>query len=120
MAEESSNNLGKYGEDLAKNILLEKGYRIIERNYRYGHGEIDIICKDGEYLVFVEVKTKSNLEYGEPEYMVTYNKQKQVRKIAEAYLYENEITDTDCRFDVIGILVKNNEPPTINHIENAF
>ena len=111
---------GDEGEELAARTLSEKDYKIIERNYRYGHGEIDIIAKDGETLVFVEVKTRKNLQFGMPEYAVTPTKQRQIKKIAEAYLYEKNITDTDCRMDVVAILLKKGEKPYINHIENAF
>lgn len=111
---------GDEGEDLAAGILTEKNYEIIERNYRYGHGEIDIIAIDGDTLVFVEVKTRKNLEYGMPEYAVTKTKQKQIRKIAESYLYEKNITDTDCRMDVVAILIQKDKKPYINHLINAF
>ena len=113
-------NIGKIGEDLAANFLIEKGYQIIERNYRFSHGEIDIVAKQNETLVFVEVKTRNNLEYGEPEYAITKNKQRQVRKMAELYLYDKDISDTDCRIDVITILLKKKTEYKINHIENAF
>lgn len=111
---------GNRGEDIASNYLEENGYQIIQRNYRYGHGEIDIICRKEEILVFVEVKTRKNLEFGAPELAVTPNKQRQIRKISEAYLFEKEITNIDCRIDVIAIQIKQNLPPEINHIENAF
>ena len=111
---------GDEGEELAARILSEKNYEIVERNYRYGHGEIDIIARDGETLVFIEVKTRKNLQYGMPEYAVTQTKQRQIKKIAEAYLYENNITDTDCRMDVVAILFKKGEKPYINHLINAF
>jgi putative endonuclease len=112
--------LGQIGEDLAVKLLIGKGYEILERNYRYGHGEIDIIAKEGGELVFVEVKTRNNLEYGEPEYAVTKKKQKQIKKIAELYLYEKEIEEIDCRIDVIAILMEKGKDPVINHIINAF
>jgi len=113
-------NIGKIGEDLAAKLLVEKGYLILERNYRFGHGEIDIIAMHNETLVFVEVKTRKNLEYGEPEYAITKNKQRQVRKMAELYLFDKDITDTDCRIDVVAILLKKKDEHYINHIENAF
>ena len=114
--------LAKRGEELAAKILVENGYKIIERNYRFSHGEIDIIAIDpkDECTVFVEVKARQNLEFGEPEYAVTKNKQKQVRKIAELYLYEKEIREINCRFDVIAILFEDLNNPTVNHYENAF
>lgn len=116
----STKNTGKSGEDLAAKILREKGLRIIERNYRFGRGEIDIIARDGSTLVFVEVKSRRNLEYGEPEYSITTSKVKQIRKIAQCYLFEKNISDTDCRFDVVAILEMEKGMPVINHIENAF
>lgn len=112
--------LGNRGEDIAAKLLIEKGYKIVKRNYRYGHGEIDIIAEYNNALIFVEVKTRKNLEFGPPELAVTKNKQRQIRKIAEMYLVENEISDIDCRIDVVAILIKKNLPPEINHIENAF
>src|SRR3989304_1048139 len=97
--------LAKRGEDLAAKILSDKGYEIIDRNYRFSHGEIDIIAIDPNdgCTVFVEVKSRQNLEYGEPEYAITKNKQKQITKIADFYLYDKGITEIDCRFDVFAI-----------------
>ncbi len=117
---DAKQKLGQIGEDLAVKLLTGKGFEIVERNYRYGHGEIDIIAKDGDELVFVEVKTRHNLEYGEPEYAVTKKKQKQIKKIAELYLYEKEIENVDCRIDVIAVLMEKGKDPVINHIVNAF
>ena len=114
--------LAKRGEYLAAKILADKGYEIIERNYRFSHGEIDIIAidpKDGS-TVFVEVKSRQNLEYGEPEYAITKNKQKQIRKMAELYLYDKEIKELNCRFDVFAILFADLNNPEVNHYENAF
>jgi putative endonuclease len=114
--------LAKRGEDLAAKILLDEGYKIIERNYRYSHGEIDIIAIDpkNNCIVFVEVKSRQNLEFGAPEFAITKNKQKQVRKMAELYLYDKEIRELDCRFDVFAILFEDLNNPQVNHYENAF
>lgn len=112
--------LGKLGEDIAAEYLINKDYHVIERNWRYGHGEIDIIARKKNCLVFVEVKTRINLEFGAPELAVTKNKQAQVRKIAEAYLYDKKITDFDCRIDVVAIMISRGKKTEINHIENAF
>ena len=111
---------GNKGEDYATDLLMDKGFTIIERNYHFGHGEIDIIAMDNDTLVFVEVKTRNNLEFGAPIQGVTKNKQRQIRKIAEGYLMERKISDIDCRFDVVGILFRGNEAPQITHLENAF
>lgn len=114
--------LAKRGEDLAAKILIDKGYKIIERNYRFSHGEIDIIATDpnNQFTVFVEVKSRQNLEFGAPEYAITKNKQRQIRKVAELYLYDKEIRELDCRFDVFAILFEDLNNPIVNHYENAF
>lgn len=119
---QTTKKIGEEGEEIAVELLISKGYDIIARNYRYGKGEIDIIAEDPEkkYLVFVEVKSRQNLEFGSPEYAITKNKIRQIRKIAEAYLYENDIKDTDCRFDVVAILFRSKIKPIVNHYENAF
>ena len=118
----STKELGEKGEEIAAKLLTEKGYEILERNYRYRHGEIDIIAKDPSdgYTVFVEVKTRQNLEYGEPEYAITKNKQKQIKKMAELYLFDKEIVEVGCRFDVVTVLLQGKGKPIINHYENAF
>lgn len=118
----STKKTGDKGEDLAIELLESKGYTIIKRNYRYGKGEIDIIAKDPqeEGLVFIEVKSRKNLEYGSPEEAITKNKIKQLKRIAELYLYENEIKEILCRFDVIAILMLPGQKPQIEHYVNAF
>jgi len=118
----SNKELGKKGEEIAAKLLTEKGYEILERNYRYNHGEIDIVAKDPSdgYTVFVEVKARQNLEYGEPEYAITKNKQKQIKKMAKLYLFEKEILELGCRFDVVTVLLQGKGKPVINHYENAF
>ncbi len=118
----STKKTGDKGEDLAVKLLESKGYTIIKRNYRYGKGEIDIIAKDPqeEGLVFIEVKSRKNLEFGSPEEAITKNKIRQLKRIAELYLYENEIKEILCRFDVIAILMPYNEKERIEHFVNAF
>lgn len=118
----SSKELGKKGEELAVELLEEKGYEIIERNYRFSRGEIDVIAKDPKdgFLAFVEVKTRQNLNFGPPEVAITKSKMRQLRKVAELYLYDKSITELDCRFDVITVLLKTKQKPEINHYENAF
>jgi len=117
----SSTNKGREGEDLACNFLYEKGFQIVQRNYHYhNRGEIDIIALDGCTLVFLEVKYRKNLEYGEPEEGITRSKINQIKKLAEAYLYENNIEGVDCRFDVIAILEPEGGEPDIRYYSNAF
>jgi putative endonuclease len=113
---------GKAGEDTAIKILEEKGYEIIEKNYRIGkQGEIDIIAEDPDgYLVFAEVKFRGTPIYGEPEYAITKNKQNQIKRLAMSYLFEKDISEQLCRFDVVCILHLPGEEPEINHYIDAF
>lgn len=116
----NTSKTGKEGEELACRFLTEKGFRIIERNFRFHKGEIDIIAKDNETLVFIEVKYRQNLEFGYPEEAITKDKISQIRRIANAYLFERRIINVTCRFDVIAILEIKKGKPTINHYFNAF
>ena len=118
--EQNKRSAGNYGEKLAGEFLKNLGYQIIKKNFQFGHGEIDIIAKDKDVLVFVEVKYRKSLEFGEPEFSINKNKQSQIKKIAGAYLAINEIKDKDCRIDVIAILHQSDEEPKINHYINAF
>ncbi|SFT84294.1 putative endonuclease [Lishizhenia tianjinensis] len=110
--------LGKLGENLAVQYLLDKGYTIVDRNYRYGRNEVDIIVSDQNHIVFVEVKTRNNNNIGEPYQAVTRKKQKQIIKVAHNYLVENNI-ETEARLDVISIVL-NSKVKKIEHIEDAF
>ena len=118
----ATKQFGDEGEQIAVELLKKKGYEIIERNYRYGKGEIDIIAKDPEtnFTVFIEVKSRKNLEFGDPIYAVTNNKIKQIKRMAELYLYDKEINEIDCRFDVITVLLRGKQKPVIEHYINAF
>ena len=118
----STKKSGDEGEEIAAEYIVEKGYEIIDRNYRYGKGELDIIAKDPETgeTVFIEVKSKKNLEFGDPVYSVTKNKIKQIKRMSELYLYDKEIDEIDCRFDVVTVLLRNKQKPIIEHYVNAF
>lgn len=122
MNEPNKKTIGQEGEDIAAEYLVNNGFELITRNYRHGHGEIDIIVNDKSdgYLVFVEVKTRQNLEFGEPEYAITKSKIKQLKKIAEAYVYEKDFKEVECRFDVIAIIWNRETKPKITHYKNAF
>ena len=110
---------GGYGEQLARAFLVREGYRILEMNYRFHHGEIDIIAEEGEVLVFCEVKTRTNDRYGAPELAVTLLKQRQIRKIALGYLTVRHLHDRICRFDVIAVCLHSGEPE-IRLLRDAF
>lgn len=112
------NQLGKKGERIARKMLEEKGYQILETNWRNEKDEIDIIAMDGDELVIVEVKTRSSDYFGMPEDAVGYQKEAFLVRATEAYLEENEL-DCDSRFDIVSIILKNNEPQLF-HIKDAF
>lgn len=100
----------------AEEYLIEKGYRILERNFQNRSGEIDIIAKDGEYFCFIEVKYRTTNDFGSPFEAVDIRKQKQIRKVAAYYLMKQKLSEwTPCRFDVIGFVGEE-----MTHIENAF
>lgn len=109
---------GKIGEDLAEKLLQEKGYAIIKRNFRTRYGEIDLICKEGDTLVFVEVKTKRGLDFGSPEDMYTRGKAERVKRMASVYLQGRE---TNCRIDMVAVVLgDNNEPERLTHYPNVI
>ena len=114
--------LGRKGEDIALKYLTEKGYELIARNYRFKRfGELDLIMKDGKYMVFVEVRTKKNTIFGTPLETVDYTKRRQISKMAQLYFVKEKIPeDTFSRFDVIGIVLPDNAEPKIEHIQDAF
>ncbi|TAL67657.1 MAG: YraN family protein [Bacteroidetes bacterium] len=116
----STREKGNEAEDQAVDLLISKGYKIIKRNFIYGRiGEIDIVAKDGETLVFVEVRSRKSNEFGSPLESVTPKKQRVLRKVAEGYYYINKLNDVSSRFDIIAIdySVK---PPAIEHLVNAI
>jgi putative endonuclease len=103
---------------------VERGYEILERNYRTRYGEIDLVVRGGRALVFVEVKLRRGTAYGHPLEAVTPRKQARVRLMAEQYLSERgeefAATFDELRFDVFGILIPGAGRPEIRHVEDAF
>lgn len=113
------NELGRFGEQLARDFLIAKGYQILEQNWVCGHKEIDIIALDGKELVIVEVKTRRVQCLVDPEETVDKYKQRFLIWAAEAYIEHNNL-DVDVRFDIVAIVVDKNNEHRIDHIENAF
>jgi putative endonuclease len=114
-------DIAKTGESLAVAHLKARGYDILERNYRAVRGEIDLIAQDGDFIVFVEVKTRRSLRFGLPQTAVTLQKQRQICKVALAYLQAKNRFDAPCRFDVIAIhLSPRLELLKLEQIESAF
>lgn len=109
---------GKLGEDKAAAHLIEKGYEIVARNYRFKHGEIDMIAKKGKLAIFVEVKTRTNLSYGFPEEFVDATKRGLIMKTAEHYIFDTD-WHFDIRFDIVSVVINSNSI-RIKHIEDAF
>jgi putative endonuclease len=114
--------LGEYGEKIAREFLEEKGFKIIEKNYRYERAETDLIVVDekNKLLAFVEVKTRRNKKFGEPEESVHYYKQEQLVKSSNGFLMNNtQYEEWEKRFDVMSIFI-DGDKTTIKHIKNAF
>ena len=113
------NELGKIGEKLAAEYLINKGYEILEQNFYFDKAEIDIIAKkDNNTLVVVEVKTRNSDFFGDPQDFVTPSKIKLLVKAANEYMISNDL-DMEVRFDIIAI-IKNKTIEKMEHFENAF
>ena len=112
------NELGKKGEEIARKYLIEKGYKLIETNWRFGSDEIDIIAYNKNFCVIIEVKTRSNNAFGEPEESVSKQKQKFLIRAANVFVQQRKI-ENEVRFDIISVLFSGNTQK-INHIEDAF
>ena len=112
------NDIGLAGEQLAAAFLTQSGYTILEKNWRFGREEVDIIAQKGDILVVVEVKTRSGSFFGEPEEFVNRQKQKNLIKAINAYIEKKDL-DLEVRFDIIGVIVTG-KSHRINHIEDAF
>ena len=109
--------IGKYGEDVAVEYLKRNRYKILSRNYKCKYGEIDIIAKEKEEIVFVEVKCRTNLNYGFPAEAVNKKKIRHIYNVAENYIYKNYLTRIDFRFDVIEVFLKKGKYE-VNHLKN--
>lgn len=112
--------LGNFGEDLASSYLEENGYKVLERNFSCRAGEIDIIALDGDSVVFIEVKTRTSERFGMPSEAVSFSKQKKLVKTALYYLQCRRLLDYMSRFDVIEIIVDEENNRHINLIRDAF
>ncbi|MCD1147082.1 YraN family protein [Peptoniphilus sp. KCTC 25270] len=110
--------IGNRGEELAAEFLLDHGYEVVQRNFRYRNGEIDIIAYGKGMYIFVEVKTRNTKTYGLPREAVDYHKQVQIYNTAKMYLHKNHLYDVSVRFDVIEVYLENGLE--IVHIKNAF
>jgi len=116
----SKKELGQWGENLAARYLEQRGYSILQQNFRTPYGEIDLIAQIGGVTIFVEVKTRSTQAYGYPEEAVTDKKRIHLIETSQAYLQAHPDLDGDWRIDVIAVqILKDNPKPQIEHFENA-
>lgn len=113
-------SLGRLGEEMACKYLKKAGYKILELNYRGHLGEIDLVAEDGEYLVFVEVKTRSGLAYGHPFESINSRKQHQLIRAAREYLAKHGAEERFCRFDAVSVLQRDGQEPRVELLKNAF
>ncbi|NQT30186.1 MAG: YraN family protein [Candidatus Saganbacteria bacterium] len=115
-----SYNLGRRGEAIAEQYLRDRGYRIIERNFRSRRGEIDIIAQDRKALVFVEVKYYSFKSFSLPEWLLIKRKQRSIIHTAKVYLQRKKIKKTFCRFDVLTIHGREDGSKVFELYKDAF
>ena len=111
------NEIGKLGEQIAQKYLEAEGYTILETNWRWGRGEIDLIAQYKDVLVFVEVKTRSNTDFGQPEEAITVKKQNLFYELATEYMYRTG-HEEEFRFDIVAIVL--NPVQDLKHYQDAF
>lgn len=108
---------GRIGENLAAEFLVSKGFKVVARNYRWQHREIDLIAQRKNWLIFVEVKTRGSNAFGEPESFVSNDQRNAIYQAAEQYIFANN-WQGNIRFDIVS--VKNGDRPEIVHFEDAI
>lgn len=112
--------LGAHGEDLATAHLIEAGLRVLDRNWRCPIGELDIVAREGNTLVFCEVKTRRSNAFGDPAEAVNWKKSRKLRQLAAKWLSEHDEHAREIRFDVVAVLAGPAGPPSIRHLRAAL
>jgi len=112
--------LGAYGERVAVRALTDAGLQVLDRNWRCREGELDVVARDGDALVFCEVKTRSGTGFGHPVEAVTAVKRRRLRLLARVWLAAHDQHAPDLRFDVVGVHVPQSGPAQVTHLRNAF
>ena len=115
----SRHSLGQKGESAAAAYLEGQGYRIIARNFRTAFGEIDLVARDQQRYIFIEVKTRRTLTYGQPEEAVTGAKMRRLSRLAQGFLNQHRLEEVPVRFDVISV-IEHGESMRIKHFVDAF
>ena len=116
----TTSDLGGHGERIAAAYLTDAGLRLLDRNWRCREGELDIVAREGDALVFCEVKTRRAVGYGHPVEAVTPAKQRRLRILAQRWLAAHDEHAPELRFDVVGILVRPSRPALVTHLRAAF
>jgi putative endonuclease len=116
----SPTELGAQGERIAAAYLTDAGLRLLDRNWRCREGELDIVAREGDALVFCEVKTRRGVGYGDPVEAVTRTKQRRLRTLAHRWLAAHDEHAPELRFDVVGVLVRPSRPALVTHLRAAF
>ncbi|HEV2755908.1 MAG TPA: YraN family protein [Actinomycetota bacterium] len=112
--------LGRDGEAAATDLYRRLGYEVVDRNYRSGRGEIDLVCRRGDTIVFCEVKTRSSEQWGLPSEAVGAAKQAQLKRLAAAWLAERKPGYVEVRFDIVSVIVRADRGTEVTHIPDAF
>ena len=116
----TSPELGGHGERIAATYLSDAGLRVVDRNWRCREGELDIVDREGDALVFCEVKTRRGVGFGHPVEAVTESKQRRLRTLAQRWLAAHDEHAPELRFDVVGVLVRPSRPALVTHLRGAF
>ena len=116
----STSELGARGEQIAVAYLTDSGLSVLDRNWRCREGELDVVAREGDALVFCEVKTRRGIGYGDPGEAVTAAKAGRIRVLAQRWLAAHDEHARDVRFDVVGVLVRPERPALLTHLRGAF
>jgi putative endonuclease len=116
----TTTDLGLRGERIAAAFLSDLGFRVLDRNWRCREGELDIVARDDDALVFCEVKTRRGVGFGHPVEAVTPAKQRRLRTLAHRWLAAHDEHARELRFDVVGVLVRPSRPALVTHLRAAF
>ncbi|HOW58804.1 MAG TPA: YraN family protein [Candidatus Omnitrophota bacterium] len=113
-------SLGDRGETVACDFLRKEGYEIVQKNYKCKLGEIDVVAKRRGRIAFVEIKTRTSVQFGSPQEAVNFKKQEKLAKLAEWYLKEKKITNSPIAFDVVAVHWEDGKRPLVRLIKDAF